>query len=787
MKTSAHYVRLAVLLLCVCFIDSETQGEQLFQLRNGLVLRGTKAEIASLKEGFGAASAGESHLRPIWLIDDGLRRIYLHGKGMSDGNPVDVGDLERSIELWQPKPLGGKVVAGLGNLLGLSPYNEFGRRIVTVRGPEGPVQIIQGVTELNSRYAKLIALKGKPSLSWDMRVATSSIDSKTLDKIFKRRIDPTDLNARLEVVRFYINAARYDDAKRTLQETIDAFPEEADLAPQLVALTEKQAEQLLDEAQTRAAAGQFELAKGILEGFPIGIVGRIKRLQVEDALKAIQDTDQQILAMVDRLHEQVAKLNPAQADALRPIVEEIESGLSAGTISRMSDYARLGASETLPVENRVALGVAGWLLGSGSGEQNLSVVISLSQVRDLVARYLATPDAAERKSILDQLRNLEGAEAEYVDRMLPLLPPPLPWPDGSESSEVNGMYVVDQAQDEADEDGPRYIIQLPPEYDPLRDYPCILALHESRADPITQLDWWAGPYNPDTGSRRGHASRHGFIVVAPVWSRPGQLVYEYTPQEKQRVLVAMRDAMRRASIDADRVFIAGHGEGATAAWDIALSHPDLWAGMVSISGSPGKTVPHYEPNSRYLPKYMVMGELDKSRADGAIIDDYMSFNHNAMVVMYRGNGRSYFYDEIPRIFEWMRLPAHRRSDPPVEIDTATMRSGDQFFWWLELGELKPGIAIDPIQWDQASRIRAGKVSASIGAGNQIRIRSGPADQFRILLRPQPGIDMAKEVVIRFGAGPARRVEFDGSLDFLLEDARQRADRKRPFWMEIIIP
>ena len=77
-------------------------AEQLFQLRNGLVLRGSKVEIASLKEGFGAAAAGESNVRPIWMIDDGLRRTYLHGKGMLDGVPVDIGDLERPIELWQP-------------------------------------------------------------------------------------------------------------------------------------------------------------------------------------------------------------------------------------------------------------------------------------------------------------------------------------------------------------------------------------------------------------------------------------------------------------------------------------------------------------------------------------------------------------------------------------------------------------------------------------------------------------------------------------------------------------
>ncbi|MCG8652419.1 MAG: alpha/beta hydrolase, partial [Pirellulales bacterium] len=311
-----------------------------------------------------------------------------------------------------------------------------------------------------------------------------------------------------------------------------------------------------------------------------------------------------------------------------------------------------------------------------------------------------------------------------------------------------------------------------------------------RGQPEQQIAWWAGQeFVPDLKSRNGHASRHGFIVVAPVWSRSTQRAYEYTPREHQRVLVCLRDAMRRTSIDADRVFLAGHGEGGTAAWDIALSHPDLWAGMISLSGSPSvkRTVPHYEPNSRYLPLYLVMGEVDGNRADGTLIDDYMSFQHNAMVVMYRGRGREYFFDEMPRLFEWMQLPAHRRQDPPREIDTATMRRGDQFFWWLELGELKPDVAIDPILWDQAKRIRAGKVSGMIGEGNQIRVSSGPTDRFIVWLRPQPGINMNERIVIRSGRSGRKTVEFDGSLDVLLEDARTRADRKRPFWMRISVP
>ena len=769
-----------VAVLCLFgWVCDPLAAEQLFQLKNGMVLRGTQAEIASLKEGFGAAAAGEIHVRPIWLIDDGLRRIYIHGNGMSEGAPIDVGDLERNIEFSQSKPLGGKIVGGLGSVLGVSPFNEFGRRILTVRGPGESIQIIQGITELNSRYAKLIALKGKPNLIWDMRVATSSLDSETLKAIFHRRVDPKDLNARLEVVRFFIAAERFGDAKQALQQTIDDFPAEADLKPQLTALTERQAAQLLTEAKTRAKAGQYELARGILEGFPLEIVGRITRIQVQDALAEIEASRDQAASMVQQLRGQVAKLNPGQGQALKAIIDEIAAGLSADTLARLSDYSRLGQAETLPLENRIALAVAGWLLGSGSGEQNLSVAVALLQVRDLVAEYLRTADPARRQAILDTLRNLEGAEPDYVDRMLPLLLPPLDWPEGSASDKIEGMHLIDTGTS-------RYMIQLPPEYNPLREYPCIVALHESRGIPQDQLQWWAGPYSDETHSRRGHASRQGFIVVAPVWTRQGQRTYEYTPQEHERVLVAMRDAMRRASIDSDRVFISGHGEGATAAWDMALAHPDLWAGMISISGSPSKTVLHYEPNSRYVPLYMIMGELDGTRADGSLIDDYMSFRHDAMVVMYRGRGREYFYDEIHRLFEWMQVPAHRRQDPPREIETATMRKGDQFFWWLELGELKPDVEINPILWDQATKIRAGKISASIGADNQIRVGSGPTETFRVLLRPQPGIDLTKEVIIRYRSRTVR-LEFDGSLEHMLEDARQRADRKRAFWVSATVP
>ena len=775
-------------LLIACLLSlltlRGTLAEQLFSLANGLAVRGTVAEIATLKDGFGAAAAGQMNVRPIWLIDDGLRRIYVHGKGMNDVAPVDVPDLEEPIEIYQRTPLGGTPVAALGTIVQLTPFNKFGRRRLTMLSQDGPTTIFQGITEISSRYAKVEALKSKPSIVWDQRVATSSIDSATLKMIFANLVPENDLDGRLEVLRFFIAAERYEDAWGLLSQIVKDFPEEADLKPELARLTELQGEQLLREAEVRAQAGQSNLARQMLDEFPLDAVGRITRLKVQDQRAKLDQIRDQSAALIAQLRQQIESLNEQQQQSLSQIVDEMESGLSAATLPRLSDYSRLGKAETIPVDSRIALAVSGWLLGSGSGEQNLRIATSLIQVRDLVFEYLGCFDPLRRQEILTALEQLEGAEPEYVDRMLPLLTPPLPFPEGSEDAAFEGLHEV-----QVDEH--RYLIQLPPQYDPLREYPCIVALHESRAPPETQIGWWAGNrYNEKLGSRVGHASRYGFIVVAPVWGRPTQRAYEYTPREHERVLRCLRDAMRRSSIDADRVFIAGHGEGGTAAWDIALAHPDVWAGMISLSGAPAATrvVPHYEPNSEYVPLYIVSGDRDGSRVAGTLINDYMSFRHNAMVVIYRGRGREYFYDEMPRLFQWMMSPSQVRREMPREFEVKTMRRGDQFFWWIEVGDLKPDITVDPILWDRErtangkpKRIVAGQVEARIGAKNQIWV-SVPSDRFKILLRPMRNFDINDLIMVRY-RGRRKPLNFDGKLNVMLEDARRRADRKRPFWME----
>ena len=129
------------------------------------------------------------------------------------------------------------------------------------------------------------------------------------------------------------------------------------------------------------------------------------------------------------------------------------------------------------------------------------------------------------------------------------------------------------------------------------------------------------------------------------------------------VLGCLRDACRRFAVDTDRVFLHGHAEGGDAAWDIGLSHPDLWAGVIPVSAEARNACIFYRDNARYVPFYVVLGELDGNRVahNATVIDRYFKDGDNTTVVEYIGRGHEHFLDEQLPMFDWMNR--FRRSFP----------------------------------------------------------------------------------------------------------------------------
>ncbi|MCH7493312.1 peptidase, partial [bacterium] len=265
-------------------------------------------------------------------------------------------------------------------------------------------------------------------------------------------------------------------------------------------------------------------------------------------------------------------------------------------------FLKLSGDKTLSVQKKLALAFSGWVLGSGNANTNLDLAIRQWEARFLAAEYLRTPAESNRAAILEKIRRLEGVKPEHLGQMVPYLPPILETP-GIKPGHAHMVTVAGREGKPAI----KYAVLLPPEYNPQRQYPAIVALRPQERSLQTELLWWGG-----SAKKQGQAQRQGYIVIAPEYVQGKTGGYDYSSQAHVAVIESLRDARKRFSIDSDRVFLSGHGSGGDAAFDMGMSHPDLFAGVIPIVGVSDKYCNWYYLNARHMPWYIVSGELARN-------------------------------------------------------------------------------------------------------------------------------------------------------------------------------
>ncbi len=359
------------------------------------------------------------------------------------------------------------------------------------------------------------------------------------------------------------------------------------------------------------------------------------------------------------------------------------------------------------------------------------------------------------------------------------LPPPNP------PEKINAAAVEMKAPAVDVGKGTTYTLRLPPEYHPGRAYPVLIALHgadEAGKDMMQRL--------------ADHAGKHGYILAAPDWDRGTDGQYTYSAEEHAAVLDTLRDLRLHFNVDADRIFLLGYGEGGNMAWDVGLAHPDLFAGVVPISGQPRFHARNYWPNAMVLPFYCVWGEyiggpgIDK-KSNGNLVNYNMFKEHwipsgfPAIGVQYKGRGLEWFAGEVPDIFEWMSQK--RRQNPSAKVgfkDTdagefaayqRTMRAGDNRFYWLSFG-LADRRVTEARNWNGNAKFAT--ISAKIADGNQIGVYGDGVRQVTVWLA-RGMIDFDKPVIVRVNYTiKLNGVKIKPSLETLMEDFYQRGDRAR---------
>ncbi|MGI8978199.1 MAG: alpha/beta hydrolase-fold protein [Pirellulaceae bacterium] len=370
------------------------------------------------------------------------------------------------------------------------------------------------------------------------------------------------------------------------------------------------------------------------------------------------------------------------------------------------------------------------------------------------------------------------------------------------NTKVPGLYLL-EAKGPSEHPNIKYLVQLPPEYDPYRRYPVIVTLNGAGTSPSQQIDWWAGSYDEQANNRYGQATRYGYIVVAPLWQKEYQRKYEFSAGEHAAVLNPLRDVFKRFAVDTDRVFLSGHSMGGDAAWDIGLAHPDLWAGVIPIVAEASKFIIRYPNNAALLPMYFICGERDgnKIAANAVEWDRYLTHSDanqwDIMIAQYQGRGHESYHDEIQNLFEWMELPAHRRDffpknfggtkNYPQGSPMQSLRTWDNFFWYAEFTGMPSSSIIHPVEWT-GEKPPAGKVLQVSGSYNTdsdgngiVRVNCG-ASKVTVWLAPEM-VDFSKKITVYLNAKKLPGT-MAPNLVHLLEDVRTRGDRQHPFWLHV---
>jgi predicted esterase len=743
------------------------------ELADGRVLDGSFAMVGGVADNpLEDGAAAQPAAQPIVVCDDGLTRTMVSKRQVvRTERSADALGTER-LSIPQLVPDKGRRVAGIGSIVAVTPFDDYGRRTLSLATANGRVDLVQGITEITPRWIKVEGLQTEKPLVLDMRMATSSVPRAVLSRVIATHLDRGDSEQRLRLVRLLLQSERYADARAELDEVLRDFPDLAHLAVERRTLARLAAGQMHDELLLRGRAGQDRFAIEMLDAFPVDDAAPEVLQAVKESRDDYRRRREQATQLVAAVRERLPGIEDADdRAAAAAMVAEIEQGLSFATLGRLATFEQLGTDQSMSADRAVALAINGWLQTAGNAA-NLKAALSAVRVRDLVRDYLRADDAG-RQAVLAKLRDEEAFDAATIASLAAAMRPPLDPPEPT----APGLFELAVPQSGG---GPDVIclVQLPPEYDPLRRYPAVVTLHSAVSSPLNQIEWWAGPPGRD-GLRRGQATRQGTIVIAPAWARQGQSSYEASAREHAAVLTALRAALRRFAIDTDRVFLSGHSLGGDAAWDIALAHPDLWAGLMLITPTADRYVRHYWHNARQLPIYVVGGEFDGTTIgrNAVDLDRYLDRGFDTTYVEYRGRGHEHYSDEILRLFDWMGRK--RRTFFPQAIDVVSMRPWDRFFWWVEMEAAPPRTVVLPTNWPPPPNTRPLSIEAKVGANNSLAVRCG-AERVKVWLAPEL-IDFTRPVTVTIDSKQAHSGRIAPDIGLLLEDLRLRADRQHPFW------
>jgi hypothetical protein len=802
--TTSQHIRISCSLLITLILGllfahaSIAQDDRVITMESGLKFEGSYFSTQQISET--AAGFLPFEAENIIVIDDGLRWVHLSKRRI-----LNVGDSdlikESVFEFEGQKPVNAK--NGYGGFISAGPFNEFGHRELKISVIQSkrvvPKTYIQGITKITPRYCELKSLVGdkQSPREWTMKISTRTVPKNVLRRMLLNQIaNPKKPNEYFEVAYFFRQANDFDQARFELNQIQAQFPGQkervADLQEELL---QYEAKQVLQEVKYRIEAGQRALAKLFLkekntDGWAGEILAEVQ--DIEDRLATEDKQVEEMRQQISQLATSIRNVSVDETAAIKRFQDELESELNTFNLPRLAAYKVLANGQNVADSEKISLAISGWLLGSNNTESRLVVSESLFKVRDLVREYLQKSTTPLRRSqILNEFKGLEGANPKNIDSILKQMKPISPPAELVNYTGEKPLELMVEIPGTLAKKQPRQfkvLVHLPPEYNPYRQYPLILSLPDGKQPLEQNLNMWCGRYLPKLGVRQSYPMRFGYIIATVDYRRPGgQAAWGFTPREHLIVTKALKECLKSFSIDSDRVFLSGHGVGATGAYDIGSAHPEHWAGVIGYSGDFGRYTNIYKENQHVnLPFYCVNGSkhLNAIRDMKDAQNRWIKSNkyNDVIAVHYQGRANEYFTEDIPNAIEWMSVQRRRWPDRTgFEFNVSSLRPMDSYYWFFEMHSLPANRMTPPVFMDRQKLSKMtieGKVNKNMFS---LKPESYHDHDSTLWLSPD-FVDFDDEIEIR------NRSKFRGfvepSIEVILEDVRRRADREHPFWARV---
>ncbi len=767
-------------------------------MKDGYTLHGTVRRDAEL-----IADPATGQMIPIirgssfFIVDDRVRWTIFSHLAVQDADP-DLSIRRDFLEFLNPlAPRKSQPLPKKFRVTGVKPFDNTMTRSVSLLGELGPYHIRQRVVSLTPYSAKVDSM----SYPWSMMYLTQEfgpdLGAKLLDSLPELAEGETpDIEKRMKKFRFHLQANWFDKAQAILDKAITDIPDQKErIERSRAALNQATQRHAWAEAQVAQKAGRYRASADLVKSLAVADLDAKTAADSTNLRTKIEAATKQA-ATVRRLLDTLGK---GVATAPFPAaVAAIAAELGPDNLDRLEPFVVLGsqfekdtAEGRQPKYNRdetLAVAVTGWTLGRESAEPRIEAATRFWAAREFVLNYMRTVEPGGRKKLLDAYQQAQPLGVDELSQLIGLLPPPDPAapPANASGVEERKSEVPWSAYKPVD-----YALQLPPEYHPGRAYPVLIVLHNAGEKHTEAMARWSA-----------EGQRRGFILAAPVWGTEEQS-YGYSAEEHATVTELVRDLRRRYPIDSDRVFLAGFGDGATMAYDVGLSHPDLFAGVVPVNGTPRpSTTGYYQRNGQYLPFYAVVGEHAGTNFgfNRRLYEVWCGRGYSSLLVAYKGRWTEFYPAEVPFAFDWMIHKKRANGFPVLGRNFATGDSSEEFvswrptdnhFYWISVETfndkfMHPDIGRTTRQPTPAA------IQAEIREDNKVVVNTRGVRSAKVWLGrtwdaatgSRSMIDPSKPVTLQVNRTTSRPTTVTPSLSVLLEDLFARGDRQRLFYAAI---